>query len=181
MKAFHALFAAACLAMAAAPASAEVVERDADHFVLRYKVGLETTPEDVYAAIGEVGQWWNGAHTYSGKASNLTLPLEVGACFCEALPDGTTFEHGRVLETDPNLGTLLDAPLGPLKGKATWARLSIGWSGADAGWDVVMTYVVRGPGVGVLADAVDAVMADQYGRFIHFVEYGEPPADEPEA
>lgn len=181
MKALYALFAVACLALVAAPASAEVIERDADHFVLQYKVGMETTPEDVYGAIAEVGQWWNGAHTYSGKASNLSLTLEPGACFCEALPDGSTFEHGRVVEADPDLGVLLDAPLGPLKGKATMARLSIGWSGTDMGWEVVMTYVVRGPGLGAYADAVDSVMGDQYGRFIHFVEYGEPPADEPAA
>ena len=167
---------AACLALAAAPSSAEVVERDADHFVLRYEVGLETTPEDIYGSISHVGEWWNAAHTYSGKASNLTLPLEAGACFCEALPDGTAFEHGRVLQADPETGVLLDAPLGPLKGKATFARLGIGWSTADRGTVVVMTYVVRGPGLGAFADAVDAVMHDQYVRFMHFVEYGEAPA-----
>lgn len=172
---------AGCLVLAAAPASAEVVERDADHFVLRFEIGLETTPEDIYGAIGDIGQWWNSAHTYSGKASNLTLPLQAGACFCEALPDGTTFEHGRVLEADPETGVLLEAPLGPLKGKTTMARWSIGWSGANAGWTLVMTYVVRGPGVGAFADPVDAVMQDQYARLMHFVEYGESPADEPAA
>jgi hypothetical protein len=104
------------LALVATACAAEVIEKDADHFVLRYSVGLETTPDDIYGAIGEVGQWWNGAHTYTGDARHLTLPLNVGACFCEAMPDGTNFEHGRVVEADPNLGVLLDAPLGPLKG-----------------------------------------------------------------
>lgn len=171
------LLAAAVLAFVATPAAAEVIERSADHFVLRYETGLETTPEDIYGAVGEVGQWWDSAHTYSGDARNLSLPLEVGACFCEKLADGTIFEHGRVTAADPETGVLLDAPLGPLKGKTTRADLSIGWSGANAGWTLVMTYVVRGPGVGAWADGVDAVMQVQYSRLLHFVEYWETPAD----
>lgn len=179
MKAPYVLFAAAWLALAAVPASAEVIERDADHFVLQFKAGIETTPEDIYGSIADVGQWWNSAHTYSGKASNLSLTLEPGACFCEALDDGAIFEHGTVVEADPDLGILLDAPLGPLKGKATMARLSIGWTAGTGGWEVVMTYVVRGPGIGAWADGVDAVMGDQYARLLYFVEYGAPPADDP--
>lgn len=170
------LLAAAALALAATPAAAEVIERSADHFVLRYETGLETTPEDIYGAVGHIGQWWDSAHTYSGDAANMTLPLETGACFCERLADGTTFEHGRVVTADPQTGVLLDAPLGPLKGKATRADLSIRWSGANAGWTLVMTYVVRGPGVGAWADGVDAVMQGQYARLLHYVEYGEAPA-----
>ncbi len=164
--------AALVLSAAATAAPAEVVEKDADHFVLRYSVALETTPEDIYGAIGDVGQWWDSAHTYSGDAHNLTLPLEVGACFCEALADGKTFEHGHVVQTDPNLGVLLDAPLGPLKGKATKADWSIGWSDGNRGYELIMTYVVRGPGLGAFAEGVDGVMRGQFERLAHFIEYG---------
>ena len=163
-------------------ARAEVIEKDADHFVLRYSVALETTPEDIYGAIGDIGQWWDSAHTYSGDAHNLTLPLEVGACFCEALADGKTFEHGRVVAADPETGVLLDAPLGPLKGKATKADWSLGWSGVAGGWEMVMTYVVRGPGLGAFAEGVDGVMQGQFSRWVHFAEYGpDVPADTPPA
>jgi hypothetical protein len=160
------------LGLVATAASAEVIEKDADHFVLRYSVGLETTPDDIYGAVGEVGQWWNPSHTYSGEAANLTLPLAVGGCFCEALKDGTRFEHGWVVEADPETGVLLAAPLGPLKGKTTKADWSLGWSPANAGWELVMTYVVRGPGVGALAEPVDGVMGDQFSRLTRFIEYG---------
>lgn len=169
------LLIAGALTLLASPATAEVVERGPDHFVLRYETGLETTPEDIYGSIGDIGQWWDSAHTYSGDARNMTLPLEVGACFCERLADGSDFEHGRVVAADPGTGVLLNAPLGPLKGKTTRADLSIGWSGANAGWTLVMTYVVRGEGVGAWADGVDAVMQGQYTRLIHYVEYGETP------
>lgn len=164
--------AALALSTLATAAAAEVVEKDADHFVLRYSIALETTPEDIYGAIGGIGQWWNSAHTYSGDARNLTLPLEVGACFCEALKDGKTFEHGRVVQADPETGVLLDAPLGPLKGKAIQAQWSLGWSGVAGGWEMVMTYVVRGPDLGAFAEDVDGVMQDQFSRWVHFTEYG---------
>jgi hypothetical protein len=166
-------------AVAALPASAEVVSRTADGFVLRYETTLETTSDDAWVAFGDIGRWWNGAHTYSGSGANLTLPLEVGACFCEALADGASFEHGRVTVADPGTGVLLDAPLGPLKGKATKAQWSIGWTGANRGLSLIMTYVVQGPGLGALAGPVDGVMGDQFARYAHYVEYGESP-DTPE-
>lgn len=147
--------AAAAIAMSlggfSTAASAEVVSRTADGFVLRYETTLEMTPDDAYVALGEVGRWWNGAHTYSGAATNLSLPLEVGGCLCEALADGTTFEHGRITVADAGTGVLLEAPLGPLKGKTSKAQLSFGWTDANKGLTLIMTYVVEGPGLGAFA------------------------------
>lgn len=165
---------AVALALSATPAAAEVVERGADHFVLRFEVGLEATPEDIYGAIGDVGLWWDGSHTYSGDASNMTLHLQVGTCFCESLADETLFEHGRVVQADRETGVLLEAPLGPLKGKASTARLAVGWSGTDRGLALVMTYVVRGPGLGAMADPVDGVMSVQFNRLARYIDCGEP-------
>lgn len=157
-------------------AAAEVVDRGPDHFVLRHSVTLETATDDIRRAVGDVGAWWDGAHTYSGKASNMTLALTPGGCFCEAEVDGATFEHGRVASFDPETGVRLDAALGPLNGKATTADWSIGWTGASGGQEVVMTYVVRGPGLGAWADGVDTVMTIQFNRLARFIEYGEPAA-----
>lgn len=171
---FKSILIAAALLLVGTPAAAEVVERSADHFVLRFEVASETTPEDIYTAIGEVGRWWDGSHTYSGDGANLTLPLEVGGCFCEALPDGRTFEHGRVLQADPETGILLEAPLGPLNGHTSMAQLSIGWSAANRGYVIVMTFVVRGPGMGDFTDGVHEVMGGQLSRLARYVEYGEP-------
>jgi len=169
----RALFAGLTLSLLASGASAEVVSRTADGFVLRYETTLETTSGDALLAVGEVGRWWNGSHTYSGSAANMTLPLQVGACLCEALADGTTFEHGRVVALDPEAGVVLEAPLGPLKGRATQARLSFGWSGANRGLTLLMTFVVEGPGLGAFAGPVDGVMSDQFARYARHVENGE--------
>lgn len=167
------LLIAAAFALAASPASAEVVERSADHFVLRYAVALEASPEDFIDALEHIGEWWNPAHTYSGDARNLSLALDPGTCFCEAMPDGSTFDHGGVYEYDPGTGVLIDAALGPLRGKTTLSNWSIGWTGANRGSELVMSYVVRGDGVGAMADGVDAVMDDQFQRMVRFIEYGE--------
>ena len=52
-------------------------------FTTAYRETATGTPAQVYAAIGKVGQWWNPAHTFSGKAENLSLALKAGgqACF----------------------------------------------------------------------------------------------------
>lgn len=171
------LSAALAVMLMATGASAEVVSRTADGFVLRYKVTLETTPEDAWTAVGEVGRWWNGAHTYSGSATNMTLPLEVGGCLCEALADGTIFEHGRVTQADAATGVLLDAPLGPLKGKATRAVLGLTWATEGRGLKLTMTFTVEGPGLGAFAGPVDGVMSDQFSRWARYVETGETPGD----
>lgn len=168
------LIAAAALSLWAMPAAAEVVERSADHFVLRYAVPARGSPEDFINALEHIGEWWNPSHTYSGDARNLSLMLDVGTCFCEAMPDGSTFDHGGVEEYDPETGVLIDAALGPLRGKTTLSSWSIGWTGVNHGWELVMTYVVRGEGLGAMADGVDAVMGEQFLRMVHFVEYGEP-------
>lgn len=171
------LLAAAALVLAATPASAEVVERSADHFVLRYAVALEASPADFIDALEHIGEWWNPAHTYSGDSRNLNLALDTGTCFCEAMPDGSTFDHGGVYEYDPETGVVIDAPLGPLKGKTTLSNWTVGWTGANRGTELVMSYVVRGPGVGAWADGVDGVMGDQFHRMVRFIEYGpEAPA-----
>jgi hypothetical protein len=173
------LLAAVAALTLATPAAAEVVERSADHFVLRYTSVMETTQDDLIASVEDIGNWWNPAHTYSGDAHNLSLTLDPGTCFCEALPDGSTFEHGWVSEYDPETGVLLEAPLGPLTGRTPLADWGIGWTGgpSGAGWEVVMTYVVRGPGLGAYADGVDAVMQDQFNRFTRYIHYGpEAPA-----
>lgn len=171
------LLAAAAFALIATPASAEVVERSADHFVLRYVTTLETTTDDLAVSLAEIGKWWNPAHTYSGDSRNLNLELDPGTCFCEAMPDGSAFEHGAVYEYDPGTGVLIHAALGPLRGKAEVYDWSFGWTGANRGTEVVMTYVVRGPGLGAWADGVDGVMQDQFSRFVRYVEYG-PEAPE---
>ncbi|QDH72136.1 SRPBCC domain-containing protein [Brevundimonas sp. M20] len=169
------LLIAGALALLAGPAAAEVVERSADGFTLRYARSIETSAGDVVLALESIGAWWDGAHTYSGDASNLSIRLEPGACLCERLADGTFFEHGRVILLDDD-HLSLNAPLGPLKGRTSRADLTFSWPDANAAdVTVIMTFRVEGAGVGAWADGVDAVMQGQYDRLMHYVEHGETP------
>jgi uncharacterized protein YndB with AHSA1/START domain len=149
-----------------APARAEVTDRHADGFTLRMSAPVRAGWGQAFIAVGAVDQWWNADHTYSGDASNLSLRLEVGACFCEQLADGTTFEHGRVVAVDQRREVRLTAPLGPLNGLATSAVLVFGWNntiGADQ--ILTLTYVVEGEGLGAFAEPVDQVLTDQFTRW----------------
>lgn len=167
------LIATAALAVAA-PASAEVVSRAADGFVLRFAVGVETTAEDVATSVAAVPAWWDAAHTYTGDASNLSLAFDPGGCWCETMADGTEFRHAEVVSIAPDR-VVMNAPLGPLNGKATKAELTFSSAPENGGRLVTMEFVVEGPGLGAFADPVDGVMDGAFDRFVHHIEYGEPP------
>lgn len=169
-----ALIVAAGLTLTAAPASAEVVSRSADGFVLRFAVGVEAAPEDVVAAVSELPQWWDPAHTYTGDAANLSLAFEEGGCWCETLADGTVFEHAVVTGITADRVTM-NAALGPLHDKATKAELTFGSAPENRGRLVTIDFVVEGPGLGAMADGVNMVMDQAFDRLIHQIEYGEPP------
>lgn len=174
------LIAAVGLALMADPASAEIVSRSEDAFTLRYVGTVGMGRGDVFGAIEFISAWWDGAHSYSGHAANLTLDTRLGGCLCEALPDGTVFEQGRVAAFDDDHLTL-DAPLGPLNGRAARAELTFSWPETAPGLEgdetgVVMLFVVEGPGLGGLADAVDTVMRGQHERLLRLIETGSPSA-----
>lgn len=159
------------------PVAAQIVDRHADGFTLRYADTVEVGRGDVAMAIESVSAWWDGDHTYTGSAANLSLDPRVGGCFCEAMPDGSKFEHGRVTALDDDR-LVLEAPLGPLKGMATRAELTFSWPEAASvthdGTGVVMVFVVEGPGLGAFADAVDQVMRGQHARLLHLIQHGTP-------
>ncbi|MFC5344227.1 hypothetical protein ACETK8_19850 [Brevundimonas staleyi] len=168
-----ALLAALALACVAAPASAEVVSRTADGFTLRFAVGVETTAEDVVAAVSELPRWWDPAHTYTGDGANLSLAFEEGGCWCERLADGTVFKHGTITGITADRVTM-NAALGPLHDKATKAELTFGSAPENRGRLVSIDFVVEGPGLGALADPVDGVMRQAFTRWVRQIEYGEP-------
>jgi hypothetical protein len=82
---------AACLA---GPVRGEVKAASPDAFQLLFAERVAAPPAAVYQAIGQIGRWWSGEHTYSGDAANLSFALQAGACFCERWQDNAV-EHGR--------------------------------------------------------------------------------------
>ena len=85
----------------ASPTAAEVVSSTPHGFETVTTVNIEASAEDVYAALGKVGHWWDPQHTYSGDAANLSIELRPGGCFCERFERGGA-EHMRVVHVRPD-------------------------------------------------------------------------------
>lgn len=166
------LFAVVALTLFAAPAAAEVVSRTPDSFTLRYAAGAGVAPRDIPASLEALPQWWDGAHSYTGSAANLSLDLSEGGCWCEKLADGTDFDHGRTVSVAADR-IVFHAPFGPMRGKATRAELVVTWPGGIPTW----TMTVEGPGIGSLADPVDGVMGAGYQRWRTWHERGAGAPD----
>ena len=172
-----ALAATAVLAAAAGAAHGEVADKGPSHFRLKFTQQIAAPPEKVFKAIGEIGQWWDGAHTYSGKAANLTMPLTANACFCETLPGGGGgVRHGVVEAVIPNQLVRVDAALGPLQDEGVAAALAFNLKPKDGGTELVTTYNVGGARdfIVSIAPAVDGVLGGAVQRLKRYVETGRP-------
>ena len=156
---------AALLLGAPTLAAAEVKSSTPAGFHVESKATVPATPAEVYARLGRVGDWWNDAHTYSGKSANLSLDLKAGGCFCEAIPEGGgTIEHGRVIYAMPGSTLRVQGALGPLQQEAANGTLTWTLKAVPGGTDVTQTYVVGGyvrGGADKLSAVVDQVMAEQ--------------------
>ena len=166
------LIAAAALMLAATPVSAEVIARTADSFTLRYEAAAETTPDDIRSAMTRIDGWWDGAHSYSGDAGNLSVDMTPGGCWCERLANGTDFRHATVVALEADR-LLFNAPFGPLNGKTTRADFTVSWPPGSGGRTILWEMVIEGPGLGAYADAVDSVMGAGFSRFTRYLANGE--------
>jgi uncharacterized protein YndB with AHSA1/START domain len=164
----------AILALAGA-ARAEVVDKGAYGFRLKSVQQVAAPPEAVFKALGEVGRWWSDAHTYSGKAANMTMPLTPNACFCEAVPGGGV-RHGVVELVIPNRQVRVDAALGPLQDEGVSAALFFSLVPKAGGTELTVTYNVGGARdfAVSIAPAVDGVITEAAIRLKRYAESGRP-------
>lgn len=165
---------AVSLAVAGA-ARAEVKSAVDGRLHLENRVVINAAPDKVYAALGQVGSWWDPEHTYSGKASNMTMALQPGACFCEALPGGGV-KHGEVVLAWPGMMVRILGAFGPLQEYGVEAALTFTLKPmADGKTEVVQSYHAGGVPTPLLAGAAvfDRVIGGQLARFKTFVETGK--------
>ncbi len=155
---------AACVGMGAGSAAAEVTNRSDNGFSLAYERAVTASDEAILAAIGRPAAWWSDAHTYSGSASNISVDLRPGGCWCEALPGGGVKHAEAVLVWPAQKLVRFDAPFGPLQSIGADAVLTMSWADGAAGRTLKWSFVVTGPGAGAMADAIDGVMSEQFGR-----------------
>lgn len=167
---FTALLCVGLVALAG-PATAEIESRSTDGFVLSHAAPAPVTPVRLDQLVGGLPHWWQGSHTYSGDAANLSVEATPGGCWCERLPDGTVFEHARIREIEADR-VVLDAPLGPLNGIASRAVLTFATAADGA---VTLRFEVEGEGVGAYAEPVEAVMAQAFGRMVAYAASRQVP------
>ena len=165
---------AAALVATAAGASAEVKQASADSFTLSYSKTLDIAPARVYAILPAVNRWWNGEHTYSGVAANLSMKAEAGGCFCERWKNNAV-QHGIVLMAIRDQALRIQGAFGPLQGMAVNAVLSIGTRAEGSGTALTMVYRVNGTSgsaLDKLAPDVDQVLNEQFRRLVNVATTG---------
>jgi len=165
--------------LAAGPASAEVLSASPTGFEVQEVVNLVVPQPSAYAAFGQVGQWWNKEHTYSGEASRMSLQLRPGGCFCEPLEGGGGVEHMRVTYLKPGEQIVLTGSLGPLLYQAPAGVMDVRFERIAGGTRVTLNYRAAGFAKGdgdKMAPLVDQVLADQMKRYRTYAA-GAPKPD----
>lgn len=152
------------LMLAAAPASASVAAATDTAFVVEQKLAIAAPPARVWDALVHIGGWWEGAHSYSGDAANMTIDPRPGGCWCEKVGNGGV-EHMRVIYVAPGSTLRLAGGLGPLQAVPVNGVLTIEIKPAGTGSEVAVTYGASGympGGLGAVAPMVDAVLGAQW-------------------
>ncbi len=152
-------------------AQARVAEVSDQGAVLRYVAAVPGPPDKAWQVLIVPASWWDGAHSYSGSATNLTLDPRPGGCFCEALPGKGGVEHMRVIHSDRGRLLRMSGALGPLQAEAIQGSLTFSLEAEQGGTRIVAEYVLAGymrggagGGLGRIAPAVDAVLESQVER-----------------
>ncbi|RPF70708.1 ATPase [Aurantiacibacter spongiae] len=165
------------LSVPATPVRAEVVEASDGGFATRSEAVVRLPRDDVWLILKEPARWWNGAHSWSADAGNLSLDARAGGCFCEALPNRGSVEHARVINAAPGAMLRMKGALGPLRAEPVDGVLTVMLEPTGEDTRIVWTYVVGGYSrisFEQVAPAVAGVMAEQLARLVNLIERGSP-------
>ena len=144
-------------------------------FVVTFQREVDAPPEKLWTAITQIPSWWSSAHTWSGKASNMTVDLRAGACWCESW-EGNSVLHGTVAFVQPGTVLRFYANLGPLQDKATTGVLTFAQGVVKGKTVLKVIYKIAGPadaGLEDLSKGVDQVLGEQVKRLVMFAESGK--------
>jgi hypothetical protein len=168
MRSIPALLIGLAVTLAPVPAAAEVTAVDETGFVIHHETTVAAAPDVAWAELAKPAEWWNGEHSYSHDAANMTLDPVAGGCFCETIPGNGSVEHMRVVLIDERVhGLRLRGSLGPLQGEALTGTLTMMIEPAEAGSKITWDYVVGGYArfpLTEIAPLVDQVIGEQFGR-----------------
>jgi uncharacterized protein YndB with AHSA1/START domain len=166
------------ISMMATPADAAVIAAGDHGFEVQHSVNLVVPQAQAFAAFGQVGQWWDSQHTYSGDGKRMSLQMRAGGCFCEPLDGGGGIEHMRVTYIQPGERIVLTGSLGPLLYEATAGVMDVKVERIAGGSRVTMNYRAAGfakGGAAAMAPLVDEVLGEQMKRFRVFAASAPKP------
>jgi Polyketide cyclase / dehydrase and lipid transport len=155
------------------PAAAEVISAGQNGFEIRETVHVTAAPDKAYAALLQPARWWSSEHTFSGSAANLKLEARAGGCWCEALPDGGSVEHMRVVYVAPGKVLRLRGALGPLQGLGVEGAMTWSVKAGASGADITIGYAAGGyvkDGFDGLSKGVDHVLGEQLERLRKLID-----------
>lgn len=150
------------------PAFAEIRDTGTAHYALHHEAQSSLSPEALWTRLIHPESWWSDAHTYSGKAINLSLDASAGGLWREDW-DGGSVAHGVVLSALPPTLLRLNAPFGPLQGLGVTVIWTIEIKPRDGGSTVTFTEVATGSPASTLAPlaaAVDQVKTEAISRLV---------------
>ncbi len=155
-----------------------VLQSSEHGFISEHKVVLAASPANAYEALTKsVHRWWDAAHSYGKDASTFTLEARAGGCFCEALANGGSVEHMRVVRAIPGSILVMQGALGPLQNVGVTGSMSFTLRPHADGTELIYRYVVGGYSPGGLKEIstpVDRVQLGQLRRLQRFIATGNP-------
>ncbi|MEG0817827.1 MAG: SRPBCC family protein [Brevundimonas sp.] len=157
------IFAAALLALTAAPALAEVKSAAPGGFEVGGTVNIDASPARVWTVLTAPDAWWSHDHRWF-KDSTLSLDLAPGGCWCERAADGRVSRHLETALVEPDLKLVLRGGLGPLQGQGASGGLTFTLRPEGAGTTLTWSYIVGGytpGGLEAWAAPVDGVLSAQ--------------------
>jgi uncharacterized protein YndB with AHSA1/START domain len=146
----------------------EVVSAGDGGFQIRIQQTVAGDPASVYRQLtGELGQWWDPQHTWSGDAANLAMDFERG-WMVEKLANGGWCRHMDIVYHEPGKTLGLAGGLGPLREMGLHGALTFKLTpGEDGQTKLDVTFNVAGyspEGLQPLAPVVDMVLGLQIER-----------------
>jgi len=157
------------------PTNSEVLDKSASGFTIESSVAVDRPIEEAYQQFLNVGEWWDGDHSWFGSATNFYIEPQVGGCFCEVDGDRQA-QHMVVSFIEPNQEVRMLGGLGPLQMMGVNGAMSWSFAMDENGLTTIThRYTVSGyykDGLDKLAPIVDAVQTGQLMRLLEKLKEG---------
>ena len=157
--------------------SADVTQPSASLTEISFQLHVKGNAASAYTAATHPEKWWNGEHSYSGSAANMTLDPVAGGCWCETLPAGGSVQHMRVLAAIPGSLLRLTGGLGPLQAQPMTGVMTFSFKDDPAG-GAAIDFKYRLSGATDMPanwpQAVNGVLTEQIQRLQNLLDKGTP-------